>query len=84
MNKKLTIKGIDGKYKYCVLSSHEPFEKQLDTVFGIDTSVCFHPVVELGEKYIVIKDNRTCETLAQLDIISFANTDESVSLKWNN
>ena len=82
MNKKLIIKDTSGKYKYCILSSQEPFDDQLNKVFRIDMSACFHPVAELGEKYIVIKDNRTLETLAQLEIISFNDTDESVSLKW--
>ena len=86
MNKKLILKKKSGETIYCVISSEESYEKQLNKVFGIDQTgvYCFHPIVELGENYVDIIDNRTREGIATFDIVSFEYTDEDVVLKWQN
>lgn len=80
MNKKLTVKNKFGEIVSCVLSDKESFEKQMMDVLSLHAGCGFS--VDFKKDAVVVKDYYTNETVGTFEILSFAETDESVVLNW--
>ncbi len=77
MNKKITIKKNNGQLAYCVLSSDESFDEQLEKVFDLRKGCGLSAVFNDNE--IIIRDYFHGENRANIEIISIEDTNEKVS-----
>ena len=81
MNKKLIVKGGDGKLLFCVLSSERSYDDQLCELmeFGKNGGI----TASLGKESVDISDYYHAERIGSLPVVSFEDTNLCVSLKWN-
>lgn len=80
MNKKMVVKNKFGNIVYCVLSTDQPFEKQLEKVLGITPGHGFS--VEMNDRKLYVRDYYSGENAGEFDIISLVDTDLPQALNW--
>ena len=80
MNKKLTVRNEFGEIVSCVLSDQESLEKQMMDVLSLRAGCGFS--ADFRKDSVVVRDTYTNETVGIFEILSFAETDESVVLNW--
>ena len=79
MNKKLTVLTPRGNAAYCVLSSSESYEKQLERLFDIHgPGIC----VVFDGKTVKVRDYFCDETMATFKVLSFEDCKDAVVLSW--
>ena len=79
MNKKLVVLTPRGNEAFCVLSSEQAYEKQLEELFDIHGhGLC----VVFDGKTVKVRDYFCDETIGTFEVLYFEDTNEPVVLSW--